>query len=64
MSSMVKSLPFMGPSLTGCLIIFLADGRIAEEGTHESLLKLNGEYAKLFEIQSRYYREGGDHDGE
>ncbi len=45
-------------------IIFLADGKIAEEGTHESLLKLNGEYAKLFEIQSRYYREGGDHDGE
>ena len=45
-------------------IIFLADGKIAEEGSHESLLKLNGEYAKLFEIQSRYYREGGDHDGE
>ena len=45
-------------------IIFLADGKIAEEGTHESLLKLNGEYAKLFEIQSKYYREGGDHDGE
>ncbi len=45
-------------------IIFLADGKIAEEGSHESLLKLNGEYAKLFEIQSRYYREGGDRDGE
>ncbi len=39
-------------------IIFLADGRIAEEGTHESLLKLGGEYAKLFEVQSRYYQEG------
>ncbi|MCD7766352.1 MAG: ABC transporter ATP-binding protein/permease [Lachnospiraceae bacterium] len=36
-------------------IIFVADGRIAEEGTHESLLALGGEYAKLFEIQSRYY---------
>ena len=45
-------------------IIFLADGKIAEEGTHESLLKMDGEYAKLFEIQSKYYREGGDHDGE
>lgn len=45
-------------------IIFLADGKIAEEGTHESLLELNGEYAKLFEIQSRYYREGGEYDGE
>ncbi|MCC8104359.1 MAG: ABC transporter ATP-binding protein/permease [Clostridiales bacterium] len=39
-------------------ILFLADGRIAEEGTHESLLALGGEYAKLFEVQSRYYQEG------
>lgn len=39
-------------------IIFIADGNIAEEGNHESLLALGGEYAKLFEVQSRYYREG------
>lgn len=39
-------------------ILFLQDGRIVEEGTHESLLKLGGEYAKLFEVQSRYYQEG------
>lgn len=39
-------------------IIFVADGQITEEGTHESLLALGGEYAKLFEIQSRYYQEG------
>ena len=39
-------------------IIFIADGHIAEEGTHDSLLALGGEYAKLFEIQSRYYQEG------
>ena len=39
-------------------IIFVVDGGIAEEGTHEELLKQNGEYAKLFEIQSRYYQEG------
>lgn len=38
-------------------IVFLKNGRIAEEGTHESLLALGGEYAKLFEVQSRYYRE-------
>ena len=41
-------------------ILFIDDGGIAEEGTHEELLALNGEYAKLFEVQSRYYREGGD----
>ncbi len=39
-------------------IIFVADGGIKEEGTHESLLALGGEYANLFEIQSRYYQEG------
>lgn len=41
-------------------IIFLKDGGIAEEGTHEALLALGGGYAELFEVQSRYYREGRD----
>ena len=45
-------------------IIFLADGVIIEEGTHEELLRKGGEYAKLFEVQSRYYQEGGREDGE
>ena len=39
-------------------IIFIADGGIKEEGTHESLLALGGVYAELFEVQSRYYQEG------
>lgn len=39
-------------------IIFIADGGIREEGTHESLLALGGAYADLFEVQSRYYQEG------
>lgn len=39
-------------------IIFISDGGIKEEGTHESLLASEGVYAKLFEIQSRYYQEG------
>lgn len=38
-------------------ILFVADGRIAEEGTHESLLAAGGEYAKLFEVQAQYYRK-------
>ena len=45
-------------------IIFLADGTVKEEGTHEELLKQDGGYAKLFEVQSRYYREGRDFRGE
>ena len=39
-------------------IILLENGNIAEEGTHETLLAQGGEYAKLFEVQSRYYQEG------
>lgn len=41
-------------------IILLADGGIAEEGTHEALLAAGGPYAQLFEVQSRYYQEGKD----
>lgn len=39
-------------------ILFLEHGEITEEGTHESLLKLGGGYAKLFDVQARYYQEG------
>ena len=39
-------------------IIFVADGHITEEGTHDQLLTRGGAYARLFEIQSRYYQEG------
>ncbi len=45
-------------------ILFLKDGVIAEEGTHDSLMRLGGGYARLFEVQARYYQEGWDCDGE
>lgn len=45
-------------------ILFLQDGVIAEEGTHEQLLADNGGYAELFHVQARYYQEGGEWDGE
>lgn len=45
-------------------ILFLQDGVIAEEGTHEQLLANKGGYAELFHIQARYYQEGGKADGE
>lgn len=38
-------------------ILFMKDGYIVEEGTHESLLAIGGEYAQLFEVQAQYYRK-------
>lgn len=47
-------------------IIFVDSGKIAEEGTHDELLKNGGGYAYMFEVQSKYYRsdnQGGTSDG-
>lgn len=41
-------------------ILFLSEGKVKEEGTHGQLIELGGEYAQLFEVQSRYYNEGRD----
>ena len=41
-------------------ILFLENGKIIEEGTHEELLKLGGRYAHIYEVQSHYYTEGGE----
>lgn len=38
-------------------ILFLDGGKIAEEGTHDELISNGGEYAKLYEIQSCWYRD-------
>lgn len=43
-------------------IILLEDGRIAEQGTHEELLAKRGRYWEMFNVQSRYYTEGGRDD--
>ena len=37
-------------------IIVLHDGAIVEQGSHESLLELNGQYAHLFKLQARGYQ--------
>ncbi len=44
-------------------VLLIADGNICEEGTHEELLQLGGKYAEIYEIQSRYYREGETDEG-
>src|SRR5262249_37421113 len=36
-------------------ILLLIDGRLAEEGTHEQLMALDGGYANLFQLQAAAY---------
>lgn len=38
----------------------MKDGAIAQSGTHEELLKIGGEYAKLYQIQADAFSSGGD----
>ncbi|MEF3306333.1 ABC transporter ATP-binding protein [Paenibacillus sp. GYB003] len=37
-------------------IIVLQDGRIVEDGNHEQLLRANGVYAQMWEVQAGWYR--------
>lgn len=41
-------------------ILFFEYGKVVEEGTHEELMKQNGAYAKMYEVQAKYYRKEGD----
>ena len=38
-------------------IIYLENGRIAETGSHDELMKKGGKYAEMFQLQSKFYRE-------
>ncbi len=38
-------------------IVVFADGKVVEDGTHESLLAANGAYAQLWNAQAQYYTE-------
>lgn len=40
-------------------ILFVSDGRIIEEGTHDELMAKKGAYYKMYQIQSYYYKEQG-----
>lgn len=37
-------------------ILYLKNGQIVEQGSHEDLLELNGEYTKMYQTQAQYYK--------
>lgn len=39
-------------------ILLLGDGIIKESGTHDELMEQNGQYAYMFGVQAKYYKEG------
>ena len=47
-------------------IVFIEDGQILEEGNHYDLMKLEGKYRDMYDMQSHYYKEnigGGKDEG-
>lgn len=45
-------------------VAMFMDGRLVEYGTHDALMEKGGEYAKMFEVQARYYEENSDENNE
>ncbi len=43
-------------------VAMFEDGKIVEEGTHEELMKMNGKYAYMYNIQSQYYKGGQENE--
>ena len=41
-------------------IIYLENGKICEEGSHEELMAKNGKYREVFDIQSYYYKASSE----
>lgn len=39
-----------------CIYMF-ENGEIVEQGTHQELMELNGQYAEMFQCQAKYYQE-------
>ena len=38
-------------------ILFLEQGKIVEEGSHQELMEKNGRYAEMFRLQAKNYQE-------
>ena len=49
----------LGSTMITDRIFVIADGQVAEAGTHEELMKRDGLYRRMFEAQKQWYRRDG-----
>ena len=47
----------LGSTLMADHIFVLSDGKIAEQGSHQKLMKLQGIYADMYNRQRRWYQD-------
>lgn len=45
----------LSPAVLADEILFIKDGKLCESGTHKQLLKQQGEYARYYNAQAKYY---------
>lgn len=50
----------LGAARLAELILVLKDGRLAEQGTHDELMRQNGEYSRMFRQQASWYTAKGE----
>ena len=48
---------WLGSTLMADHIFVLSDGKIAEQGSHQKLMKLQGIYADMYNRQRRWYQD-------
>lgn len=46
----------LGTARAADRILVMKDGRLVEQGTHDSLMAMGGEYARMFRTQARWYQ--------
>nr|WP_250886604.1 ABC transporter ATP-binding protein [Bacillus sp. SM2101] len=47
----------LGSCVNADVILVIKNGELVEQGNHEELMLLNGEYTELFNIQAKWYKE-------
>lgn len=47
----------LGSCINADVIQVMKEGELVEQGTHDELILLNGEYTELFNMQAKWYKQ-------